>query len=147
MTSPRSSIASPGSRAEDEKHDRRDSEQHSRDEKSSDERDRAKSEDADATFAPINCPTNSEGRRDTGIQRKQSSGSRSLARSWSLNDGTSIGGDEFEESEADEAGGESDADAGYTVGWDENDAMNPRNMRKARKWLIVVIVSSGSLCV
>lgn len=147
MAFPRSSTASPGPHAENEKRDRTGSERHSRDEKSSDELDRAKSEDADATFAPINCPTNSEGHRDTSIQRKQSRGPRSLARSWSLNDGTSIGGDEFEESEADEAGGESDADAGYTVGWDENDAMNPRNMRKARKWLIVVIVSSGSLCV
>lgn len=147
MTSPRSSTSSPGLRADNEKHDRMDAEQDSPDEKPSDELDRGKSEDAEATFAPIHCPATNENRRDTRIQRKRSSASRSLERSWSLNDGTSLGGDGFEEREADEAGREPDVDAGYTVGWDDGDAMNPRTMSKARKWLIVVIVSTGSLCV
>lgn len=147
MTSARSSTSSPGLRAEDEKHNRMDAEHTSPEEKTSDELDRGKSEDADATFAPINCPTTNEDRRDTGIQRKRSSASRSLERSWSLNDGTSIGGNGFEEQEADEEGREPDVDAGYTVGWEENDPMNPRTMSKARKWLIVIIVSTGSLCV
>lgn len=124
-----------------------DTEQPSHDEKTSDELDRSKSEDADATFAPINCPATNEDPRETGIQKQRSNASRSLERSWSLNDGVSIGGSEFEGQEADEAGREPDAEAGYTVGWDENDAMNPRNMNKARSWLIVVIVSTGSLCV
>lgn len=124
-----------------------DAEQTSPEEKPSDELDRGKAEDEDATFAPINCPPTNEDRRDMGIRRKRSSASRSLERSWSLNDGTSIGGNEFEEEEADEAGREPDTDAGYTVGWEENDAMNPRTMSKARKWLIVIIVSTGSLCV
>ncbi|PYH50083.1 MFS transporter [Aspergillus saccharolyticus JOP 1030-1] len=35
----------------------------------------------------------------------------------------------------------------FTVSWDENDPMNPRNMSKARRWLITTIVSLGSLCV
>lgn len=116
-------------------------------EHSSEELDRSKSEDADATFAPINCPPTNEERRGAGLRNQRSNTSRSLRRSWSLNDGVSIGDDRYEGQEADEAGRETDADAGYTVGWDENDAMNPRTMNKARKWLIVIIVSAGSLCV
>lgn len=122
-----------------------DAEPHSNNEKSSGELNRSQSEDADATFAPINCPQTNEERRGTTMQRQRSNASRSLNRSWSLNDGTSIGGTEVEGQEADEAARE--PDAGYTVGWDEHDAMNPRNMNKARRWLIVIIVSTGSLCV
>lgn len=147
ITSPRSSTSSPDLRAEAGKHHRMDAERHSSDEKTSDELGRRNSDDADATFAPINPPATNGDRRERRIQRKRSSASRSLERSWSLNDGTSIGGDGFEEQEADEAGREPEADAGYTVGWDEGDAMNPRSMSKARKWMIVIIVSTGSLCV
>lgn len=123
-----------------------DTERPSPTEQSSEELDRRKSEEGDTTFAPITCPASNEERRE-GLQKQRSNASRSLRRSWSLNDGISIGDDEYDRQEADEAGRESDADAGYTVGWDENDAMNPRNMSKARKWLIVIIVSTGSLCV
>ncbi|PYI12327.1 MFS general substrate transporter [Aspergillus sclerotiicarbonarius CBS 121057] len=35
----------------------------------------------------------------------------------------------------------------FLVGWDENDPANPRNFSLARRWLIVVLVSMGSLCV
>ncbi|KAF2091599.1 putative MFS multidrug transporter [Saccharata proteae CBS 121410] len=36
----------------------------------------------------------------------------------------------------------------FTVTWDgENDPANPRNMSKARRWLIVLIVAASSLCV
>ncbi|KAM0252872.1 hypothetical protein ACHAQJ_007502 [Trichoderma viride] len=37
----------------------------------------------------------------------------------------------------------------YEVGWDDgdNDPLNPRSFSKARKWLIVLIVASGSLTV
>jgi hypothetical protein len=35
----------------------------------------------------------------------------------------------------------------YLVEWDENDKLNPRNLPMARKWLIVLIVSIGSLLV
>ncbi|KAF7596910.1 hypothetical protein BBP40_011955 [Aspergillus hancockii] len=34
-----------------------------------------------------------------------------------------------------------------TVKWDENDPMHPYNMSLGRRWLIVIIVSMGSLCV
>jgi hypothetical protein len=35
----------------------------------------------------------------------------------------------------------------YLVEWDNGDPLNPRNLPKARKWLIVSIVSLGSLLV
>jgi hypothetical protein len=62
-----------------------------------------------------------------------------------LHDGVGIGGDKFEGQGNGEAG--SDGETDYVVGWEENDVMNPRNMKKGRKWLIVIIVSTGSLCV
>lgn len=116
-------------------------------EKSEDELDRIKAEEA--TFAPINYPGSNEGRCDAAMQKQRSNASRSLERSWSLNDGVSIGGDELEGAQADEAVRQRDADeeTRFTVGWEENDLMNPRGMSKARRWLIVIIVSSGSLCV
>ncbi|CAG8089464.1 unnamed protein product [Penicillium salamii] len=97
--------------------------------------DRSKSEDV--TFAPIATPAFHGG---APLQTQRSNGSksmRSIERSWSLNDGTSIVG----EAEAGEEG------AQYTVGWEDNDPLNPRNMSKGRRWLIVIIVSLGSLCV
>lgn len=36
---------------------------------------------------------------------------------------------------------------GMTVQWDENDTMHPYNMSSVGKWLAVVTVSMGSLCV
>jgi hypothetical protein len=101
----------------------------------------------DATFAPIVAP---EDQRDSQMKKVRSnlSRTRSLERSWSLNDGVSLGGNGYEE-EAGEAAGQEmpEDDSGYTVGWDASDPLNPRNMSKARRWLIVVIVSLGSLCV
>lgn len=37
----------------------------------------------------------------------------------------------------------------YEVHWDggDDDPLNPRSMSKARKWVIVIIVSASSLCV
>lgn len=36
----------------------------------------------------------------------------------------------------------------YEVTWDgDNDPMNPRSRSKARKWIVVLIVSASSLCV
>lgn len=100
-----------------------------------------------ATFAPIVAP---EDQRDLQIRKERSnlSRSRSLERSWSLNDGVSLGGNRYEEGtgEAEGQAGPED-DAGYTVSWEVDDPMSPRNMGKARKWLIVIIVSLGSLCV
>lgn len=93
-----------------------------------------------ATFAPISNPTANEG-------RQRSNTSKSLERSWSLNDGVSIGANDPDGTEADKAGKETKDDSAYTVAWDENDPMNPRNMNKARRWLAVLIVSVGSICV
>lgn len=33
------------------------------------------------------------------------------------------------------------------VQWDDNDLSNPRNMSLWKKWLLVITVSMGSLCV
>ncbi|KAJ9488063.1 hypothetical protein VN97_g5240 [Penicillium thymicola] len=105
--------------------------------------DRTKSEDV--TYAPINSPgLHNEGSGPLQKQRSNASKSvtsRSLERSWSLNDGVSIGGHEVDEAAV------ANEDDAYTVGWEENDPMNPRNMSKARRWLVVIIVSMGSLCV
>lgn len=36
----------------------------------------------------------------------------------------------------------------FVVGWDgDTDPMNPRNMPKIRKWIIIAIMASGALCV
>ena len=51
------------------------------------------------------------------------------------------------EGEADENGTDDSDDKRFEVGWEEADPMNPKNMTKARKWLVVVIVSLGSTCV
>ncbi|KAJ5344946.1 hypothetical protein N7541_007442 [Penicillium brevicompactum] len=101
------------------------------------ELDRSKSEDV--TFAPIATTAVHDGAPLQTQRSNAGKSMRSIERSWSLNDGTSVTGNEVE------AG--ADEDTGYTVGWDENDPENPRNMSKARRWLIVVIVSLGSLCV
>lgn len=99
-------------------------------------------------FAPITSSASRDMHRQS--QEKQGSNptatantSRSLERSWSLNDGTSFVGNEVEDERVpDEMG-----DAGYTVCWEEGELLNPRNMSKARRWMVVIIVSMGSLCV
>ena len=101
----------------------------------------------DATFAPINASATHGDQSGAPLQKQRSSASRSLERGWSLNDGMSTGGTDVEREEADEAGRGAEGADGYIVGWDERDPMNPRNMNKARRWLIVIIVSLGSLCV
>jgi hypothetical protein len=110
--------------------------------RSDDEIDRTRSEDI--TYAPITSPHTHDNREPLQKQRSNASrsiASRSLERSWSLNDGVSIGGHEVAETAV------ATEDTAYIVSWDEKDPMNPRNMSKARRWLIVSIVSMGSLCV
>lgn len=119
-------------------------------EKSGEELDRIRSETQDTGFAPIaQLKTNDEphdAAAEKRLSRRSRSRSHSLDRSWSLNDGVSVGRDESE-GEANEAGQDADSDQGFTVRWEENDPLNPRNMSKARRWMIVIIVSTGSLCV
>lgn len=57
------------------------------------------------------------------------------------------GGDE-EKAQGDEPKSEKDAEKRVMVTWEgDDDPMNPRSMSKARKWLVVIIVSASSLCV
>lgn len=101
----------------------------------------------DPTFAPIATSATHGDRQDASLQKQRSNASRSLERGWSLNDGTSMGGTDYEGEEAEEAGQVAEGEDGYIVSWDENDPLNPRNMNTARRWLIVIIVSMGSICV
>jgi hypothetical protein len=94
----------------------------------------------DVTFAPITGVASEK--RGAPLQKQKSNASKSLERSWSLNDGVSIGGNDVEA----EQGGAEDDDS-YTVGWEDNDPLNPRNMSTTRRWLVTMIVSMGSLCV
>lgn len=103
------------------------------------------SQSEDVNFAPITSPI-ADGERGAPLQKQRSSASRSVAsgqleRSWSLNDGVSVGRHDVDEAEV------AIDNAAYSVGWEENDPLNPRNMNTARRWLIVCIVSLGSLCV
>ena len=50
-----------------------------------------------------------------------------------------------EDCEADGQGEEANA---FEVKWEgDDDPMSPRNMRRGKKWLVVLIVSAGSTCV
>ena len=88
---------------------------------------------------------------DLAPQRSTRSGgikSSSLHRSRSYGDGhgyTAFGDDE--EAPAKNENGE-DPEKEFEVQWDgDQDPMNPRNMSKTRKWIVVAIVSAGSTCV
>ncbi|EFW22052.1 MFS multidrug transporter [Coccidioides posadasii str. Silveira] len=76
--------------------------------------------------------------------------SRSLERSTSLGDGYThphVDNDRLQDVE-DEEKLEQQRAVDFVVGWDgPNDPDNPRNMTYARKWLIVIILAMGSLCV
>ncbi|KAH1474374.1 hypothetical protein KXX53_006220 [Aspergillus fumigatus] len=101
-------------------------------------------EESDRTFAPINASVATNNERSQKLQRTTSS---TIERSWSLNDGYSCHTvDEEAEDRSNQPGEAADGDE-FVVGWDDNDPKNPRNMNKLRRWLIVIICSSGSLCV
>ncbi|KAF9884709.1 hypothetical protein FE257_001338 [Aspergillus nanangensis] len=96
------------------------------------------------TFAPIQVPITDDER----MHRLQSTTSRPVERSWSLNDGYSCHTADEEIAETVSRGGGDGAEASeLVVGWEENDPLCPRNFNTARRWLIVVICSMGSLCV
>ncbi|MCJ1395277.1 hypothetical protein MMC18_008161 [Xylographa bjoerkii] len=53
-----------------------------------------------------------------------------------------------EKRQGDDPKGGQESEKNFEVGWDgDDDPMNPRSMSTGRKWLIVLIVSSSSLCV
>lgn len=86
--------------------------------------------------------------RPSHPNRSASGHPASLQRSRSYGDGhgfTAYGEDEEAPPKSEQ---ETDPEKDYEVQWDgENDPMNPRTFSKARKWLIVLIVSAGSTCV
>lgn len=100
--------------------------------------------DENGAFAPIKSP--SQPNEDNNRLQL----SRSIERSWSLNDGYSChtgdeeAGEKIDE-EAKVTGAEEPPE--FVVAFDENDPMNPRNMSTPRRWLVVIICSLGSLCV
>lgn len=119
------------------------------------------------TFSPIATPMTQQQITNASelhkISSRASRSSTNIYHTLSQTDGYSISvqGSDDEETEEEREGddiegkaGERDrasaADASATelvVRWDENDPENPKNMNRARKWLIAVIVSLGSVCV
>lgn len=97
-------------------------------------------------FAPIKPATTTD---NSHLQRQSSTASRPVERSWSLNDGYSCNNQLDDEAAAGEPHGAeaNESSSEFVVRWDENDPMNPRNFNKVRRWIIVIICSTGSLCV
>lgn len=106
-----------------------------------------KSTHQNLTFLPTTCSTTHEDCRAAPMKKQSSNTSRSPECVWTSRADVSTGDSEPEVDVANQAGQEAEGNAGHTVCWDENDPMNPRNMSKARRWLIVIIVSTGSICV
>lgn len=66
---------------------------------------------------------------------------RELARCYTLNDGYSCC---FADEEAPPP---TELQRTFTVDWDIDDQANPRNLPLSRRWLVVIVMSLGSLCV
>ncbi|KAL2866390.1 MFS transporter [Aspergillus lucknowensis] len=86
-------------------------------------------------FAPIRSTTADS----SHLHPLHSSTSRSIERSWSLNDGYSCNNTVDAEDREPEG-------VEFVVHWDNNDPMNPRTFNTLRKWVIVAILAMGSLC-
>ena len=99
-------------------------------------------------FAPINSKANS--RSNSHIRNKARS-LRSISRTRSHNGyGCDDNDDSTEEEGGDAEAGEAPAEKDpFEVHWEggDSDPMNPRSMKVARKWVVVLIVSASSLCV
>ena len=99
-----------------------------------------------STYEPIDC--NCTYGDHLAVQRTRSRIQHD--HNWSLKDGYCISGtdnDDDVENKKNDQGGAAITIANYLlVAWDENDPMNPRNLSYARKWVIVLIVSLGSVC-
>lgn len=125
-----------------------DAEKRSRSRGESDETDETRNGDViEKTYEPLNCTNCNDRSRNLTVQRTHSRTERSLERSWSINDGYSFHGAEEQEREVEEAKDVAPPPDEFTVGWEENDPMNPRNLSTGRRWFIVFIVSMGSICV
>ncbi|KAL1982989.1 hypothetical protein VTN96DRAFT_604 [Rasamsonia emersonii] len=110
----------------------------------------SRDENDKTTYEPIAAETRNH---HLTVQKTDSHGSRPLDRCWSLNDGYSIGAadEEVDNNGVSQEQAQTDGAAGseseLLVGWEENDPMNPRNLSLLRRWLIVIIISVGSICV
>jgi len=93
-------------------------------------------------FAPLNTPN---------LSQLRSHSSARSQRSFAGADGyTHFDQDEERQqpSEKLQEGPDAYSDKEYEVTWDgDDDPMNPRSRRKARKWMICLILSASSLCV
>ncbi|KAL4974504.1 major facilitator superfamily domain-containing protein [Aspergillus desertorum] len=96
-------------------------------------------------FEPIKPATTTD---NSHLQKLHSTPSRPVERSWSLNDGYSCNNEvDMEANTGEPHGTEVTESFDFVVRWDENDPMNPRNFNTVRRWIIVIICSTGSLCV
>ncbi|OJD21959.1 hypothetical protein ACJ73_06698 [Blastomyces percursus] len=106
---------------------------------------------SESHFEPICRPKLDKDSRSTSQATSRSS--RSLRRVYSLSDGythPAVDNDRLHEPEEDEKAEEVSAapGMGYIVKWDgPADPANPRNMRLGRKWVIVLVLAVGSVCV
>ncbi|PGH00823.1 hypothetical protein GX51_05600 [Blastomyces parvus] len=102
-------------------------------------------------FEPISRPKLSDHSRSTSQATSRSS--RSLRRAYSLSDGythPAVDNDRLRQPEEDEKAEEVSAapEMEYIVKWDgHDDPGNPRNMSLGRKWVIVLVLAVGSVCV
>ncbi|KAL4896269.1 major facilitator superfamily domain-containing protein [Aspergillus ambiguus] len=101
-------------------------------------------DEIDGVFAPISTPA-ADG-DDERMHKLHTTSSRPVERSWSLNDGYSCHTVDEEAAETVSGAGRTAEDQ-FLVGWEEKDPLCPRNFHTLRRWLIVVICSTGSLCV
>lgn len=100
-------------------------------------------------------PLNPNATRDPEIAPAQRSrsrrSSRSLEHALTLSDGYSHQADddgELQHHPSREKEGSSPSDEDFVVKWDgPDDPENPRNMNLARRWIVVIVVSLGSVCV
>lgn len=105
-------------------------------------------EESDGAFVPVKLPAAAESQQLPEQVRRTTS--RSIERSWSLNDGYSphTGYDTADGVMDDQGSGRGESQQpDYLVGWDERDPMDPRNLKTPRRWAIMLICSAGALCV
>ena len=105
---------------------------------------------ADASAEVAMTPTTSNNSQPNGsVPRDTDTSSRRLqyVRSYSDGHGFTRTSEDDERKATDVETGP-DPEKEFEVKWDgEDDPMNPRSMNRVRKWIIVVIVSTSSLCV
>ena len=80
--------------------------------------------------------------KETGLEKEENNASSYISDSHARCQGSDEKGSPLGQEN------EQDRDDPFEVNWDgDHDPRNPRNMSKARKWVIVLVVSMSSLCV